>query len=202
MRIAFYLAIAVAGFVLIGCAAGPSAAQRTVEQFRAKLAAEDYADAQAMMSPDARRWFDVKQGEGMPWSVGSGSTGPWAAWDKHFNKRSEIIQWESGENQVAMVYRETNDYFLLLDRGWVTNRNTYFLDDDGRLVGLLVAPADTGARPQGRTTEFLTWARANNPEELAALMPNGNVDPSGDHPQRMRALLNQWRADSGLPPLK
>jgi len=66
-----------------------------------------------------------------------------------------------------MFVRETNDYFRLLERGWVT----YFFDESGRIAGLLIRAV--GDRPQGKTDEFLTWAREHDPEELALLMPGG-----------------------------
>ncbi len=183
-----------------GCASQPESVQ-TVKEFRARVAAKNYSGAQELLSPNARRWFDEKQGEGMPWSVGSGSTGPWAAWDTYFNKRTEVVRWETGENEVSVVYREINNYFRLLDRGWVTNRNTYYLNDQGELVGLLVAPADDGERPQGRTDEFVAWLKSNDPRAYEELMPNGHIDPSGNHPQEMRKMLNRWRNETGLPPI-
>jgi len=59
-------------------------------------------------------------------------------------------------------------------------------------------PAPDGGRDL--RPQFETWAREHEPAELDALMPEGRLDPSGDHPVRMRALLERWRADAGLPP--
>ncbi len=94
------------------------------------------------------------------------------------------------------VIRETNDYFRLLERGWVTNEVAYFFDDSGRINGLLIRAV--GDRPPGKTEEFLAWTRVHDPEELATLVPGGEIDPSGDHPERFRRLLNRWRQESGL----
>jgi hypothetical protein len=171
------------------------------KRFRELLRDGDHDAARAMMAKAPRRWFDERSGEGRPWHVGPGKRGPWAAWDEHFGKRSEEIGWRANDHSATLIYKETNDYFLLLERGWVTNETVYFFDSDGRIEGLLIRPA-AGPRSQGRTGEFLAWARENAPEELAELMPDGEIDPSGDHPQRFRALLETWRAETGLPPIE
>jgi hypothetical protein len=33
-------------------------------------------------------------------------------------------------------------------------------------------------------------------------MPEGEIDPSGDHPGRFRRLLNSWRRAAGLEPIE
>ena len=186
----------------VGCASPPAASNvELVEQFQAHRRAGEYDAARAMMTPDPRRWFNERSGEGGPWRVGPGPKGPWAHWDDYLGKQSEIIRWVEEERAAVCVYRETNGYFLLLDRGWVTNHTTYFFDEHGRIEGILHAAAP-GPRPQGRTNEFLAWARANEPKELEALMPGGDVDPSGDHPRRFRAILERWRAAAGLGPIE
>ena len=112
---------------------------------------------------------------------------------------STVIEWKAGERSATARVLEINDYFRLLERGAVTNEITYFYDHEGRIDGLLIRAV--GERPPGRTNEFLRWALENEPEELRELMPNGRIDPSGDHPQRFRALLERWRDDVGLPAL-
>ena len=37
---------------------------------------------------------------------------------------------------------------------------------------------------------------------VGEVMPDGAIDPTGDRPQRMRALLVEWRAAVGLPALE
>lgn len=162
--------------------------------FRTLLRGGEYAAARAMTAPDPRRWWETRQGEGSPWKIGPGA-GPWAAWDAHFGSRSELVEWRGVDSATAVV-RETNDYFRLLERGWVTNEITYFFDETGRIEGLLIRAV--GERPPGRTEEFLTWARANAPAEIETLMPGGEIDPSGDHPERFRHLLERWRRESGI----
>ena len=34
------------------------------------------------------------------------------------------------------------------------------------------------------------------------MLTDGKVDPTGDRPQRYRALLNTWRASVGMPPIE
>ena len=180
-----------------GCAAAPArrnlAAARTL---RAHLAAGELEAARALLADDPRRWFDQERGAGAPWSLEPGS-GPWAAWDDHFRKRTEQVAWEADARSATLTFRETNDYFELLERGWVRNQAVYLFDEDGRIRGLVLR--GVGERPPGRTEEFLAWAREHAPAELAHLRPGGDIDPGGDRPARHRALLERWRRDAGLP---
>ena len=193
---------ALAGFLFVAALAGCTpASSRNIERaqrFRAHLESGDDDAARAMLGRDPRRWFDARTGPGQPWQIGPGAPGPWAVWDDSLGKRTEPLAWEGDESSATLTYRETNDYFLLLERGWVTNRTTYYFDAGGRIEGILHAPA-AGPRPTGRTAEFLAWARAHEPDELAILMPGGEIDPSGDHAVRFRALLQRWRVAAGLP---
>lgn len=161
-------------------------------EFRALQAAGDYAAARAMATPEPRRWWEERDGDGNPWTIGPAS-GPWADWDEEFNSRGEVVSWRGAPRSATAVVRETNDYFQLLERGPVTNEITYFFDGDGRIEGLLIRAV--GDRPPGRTAEFLDWAKIHAPSELADLMPDGEIDPSGGHPERFRALLERWRED-------
>lgn len=192
--------------VLVVCtvALGSSAAQDSPElvdrakQFRRLIAEERWDEAREMMSPDPRRWFDERSGEGSAWTIGPRG-GPWSGWDEEFGSSSTVIEWRADENSATVRVLEINDYYRLLERGAMTNELTYFFDAAGRIEGFLVRAV--GDRPAGRTNEFLQWALENEPRELRDLMPKGNIDPSGDHPQRFRVLLERWRSETGLPDL-
>lgn len=167
--------------------------------FRAHLDAGRYDAARAMMAPDAHRWWGKHEGPGGPWTVGPAS-GPWAAWDAHFRSKGEVTAWNRGDRSATAVVRETNDYYRLLDRPPVTNEIVYLFDAQGRIEGLVIRSA--GERPQGRTDAFVAWAKAHAPDEIQALMPDGEIDPSGDHPERFRKLLVRWREAAGLPAIE
>ncbi len=61
---------------------GSNLAERA-EAFRARVAAGEIEEARAMMTQNPRRWWDERQGEGKPWTIGPNS-GPWAGWDDYF----------------------------------------------------------------------------------------------------------------------
>lgn len=170
------------------------------KELRKLIKAKEYETAKQMVTNNPRRWFNELEGEGRAWQIGPGKKGPWADWDKHFRGRTNPIYWEADEHSATIVYRETNDYFQLLERGEVTTRTTYLFDENGLVKGLLIR--SLGKRPPGRTEDFLEWAKANEPDEIAELMPDGSVDPEGDHPQRVRAILNRWRKAAGLDPIE
>jgi hypothetical protein len=62
-----------------------------IQEFLRLLAAENREAAQSSLAPDARIWFDKKEGPGNPWRLGSG---PWASWDKFFNARRTYQDWQ------------------------------------------------------------------------------------------------------------
>lgn len=69
---------------------------------------------------------------------------------------------------------------------------TWWLDDQSRISGVLIKSNPDKA--VNRMSEFKEWARANRPDELAYLLPNGRLDPTGDRPERWRAILTEWRS--------
>lgn len=195
----------------VGAACGADEASRTgreatptltarAQAFREALTRGEYETARAMLAPGAQRWWGTREGDGEPWVIGPTGGGPWAEWDEHFRSEGEVVEWVESPSSATVVVRETNDYYRLLERGSVTNELTYYFDRQHRMEGLLIR--GVGERPPGRTDEFLAWARHNEPEALKELMPNGEIDPSGDHPERFRRLLERWRQASGLAPIE
>lgn len=178
-------------------APSPTLADRAME-FRSLMEAGEWDRARAMAVENPRRWWETRSGEGQPWLIGPNS-GPWSRWDEYFGSEREILDWVEKEDSVTVVIREINDYYRLLERGPMTSEVTYFFDDAGKIEGMLIR--GVGERPPGRTDEFVGWARSHHPEELDALMPDGSIDPTADHPERFRKLLTEWRAESGLDPI-
>jgi len=181
-----------------GDTAGSQNLESQVRRFRNMVEKNKHEEARGLMVAQPRRWWESRDGEGKRWAIGS--KGRWADWDRNFRSESDIVEWKQGLQSVTAVVRETNDYFRLLERGWVTTEMTYYFTPSGKIEGLLIRAV--GERPPGRTPEFLTWARANDPVELEAIMPEGEIDPTNDHPGRMRTLLNRWRESVGLGQIK
>lgn len=169
------------------------------QRFRSLLTDEDYSAARAIVAPDARRWWGSREGEGQPWTIGPAGRGPWASWDEHFGSKGTEVEWAEGEGWASVTVSETNDYYRLLERGAQTNELTYYFDENGLIDGLVIGSA--GERNMGLTEDFLAWAREHHPGEIAELMPDGEIDPAGDHPQRMRRRLNLWRGATDREPV-
>jgi hypothetical protein len=168
-----------------------------VQAFRALRQAGDYDAARLLMSDDPRRWWGEREGAGSPWTLGT--RGRWADWDDHMQSTSEVLEWTAGDHSATLLAAESNDYYRLLERGPQKVSYTYYLDAAGLLTGYLIAAP--GPRDPGRTDDYLAWAAANEPEELAYLRPNGEIDPTGDRAPRTRAQLTRWRTAEGLPPI-
>jgi hypothetical protein len=175
---------------------------RTIESFRAARSAGDRDAARSYLVADPRVWYDAKEGDGSPWTLGEGR---WKTWDTHFRGKSELGPWRSEADRVWADAVETNDYFRLIERRDTPRyRITYFMEADGMIGGYMISAADPDAPPtprQDRGDEFAAWAEANHPEEWAYLRPGGSLDPTGDRAERTRALANQWRATVGLGPI-
>jgi hypothetical protein len=180
--------------------AGPADASpytQAAQRFRQALKAENYDAARVMMSASPRRWFEKREGEGEAWGVGPDANDPWKGWDNHFRSQSAELGWEAGDHVATLTVQETNDYYKLLERSGSTTAFAYFFDDSGKISGLLIRAVSPGTT--GRKEEFLRWAKEHEPQELEYVLPGGKIDPSGDHPPRVRALLNRWREAAGLP---
>ncbi|MHC5212553.1 MAG: hypothetical protein ACYTG2_17710 [Planctomycetota bacterium] len=169
----------------------------TVAAFRAHREVGDLDRARALMSDDPRKWYEVREGEGIPWTLGTG--GRWSAWDEHFRSESTYGDWHEEDDHVWADVFEINDYHRLTERGGGWWRATYFLDDEGLIEGFMVSAVPDKPSPRGRRDEFEAWAREHDPDEAEYLMPGGKLDPTDDRAPRMRALLLRWRAAAGLP---
>jgi hypothetical protein len=179
-----------------GAVTDSAAAIWHVQEFRRLVEAQQIPIARAFMSSDPRVWYEVRNGPGEPWDITPGS-GRWDAWDEHFRSQSEEIGARGNTREVTLLVREINDYCRLTERGPFETELVYFLDTAGKIDGLLVRAV--GERSQGRTAEFLTWAQREAPQEIEYLRPGGDIDPTGDRAPRFRALLERWRAATGLP---
>lgn len=181
--------------VLAGCA---HSQVRTVQRFRKAVEQKNYARAHDYMSPGARIWYENRVGAGSPWHVGAGT---WAAWDSEFKSRSvpigtyQTMQTPFGP-AVWTVVEENNDFYRLTDRSTACLMFTWYLDEQGRINGLLIRGI---GEPADRFDEFTAWAKENAADELDYLMPAGKLDPTADRAPRFRTLLNRWRSETGLP---
>ena len=173
-----------------------------VEAFRAARKAGKIEEAQRYLTDDPRVWFDAKEGEGKPMKLGFG---PYHHWDEEFNSHGEHGPWRVEGNTVWAIASEINDYYRLLERKDTPSyRITYYFNDKGLIEGYLISDAHPGEPSpvkQSREEEFEKWAKETYPDEWHYLRPEGKIDPSEDRAERTRALLVEWRATVGLPPL-
>ena len=173
-------------FALSACATENNI--RTVKNFRAARERNDEAAVQATVAPDARIWFERKEGPGEPFGKGGGS---WDHWDRYFHARTTLTDWRDDGTSVTAVAHETNDFMQLLDWKPAPYTVTYWFDGSHRIKEVLIKSLP--GKSKNRLIEFEEWAATNHPEELAYLMPNGKLDPTGDRPERWDKILREWR---------
>jgi alpha-acetolactate decarboxylase len=177
----------------------PDELTQTAIQFNRHVTQARYDSARMLMAEDPKRWFEMRDGAGGPWKVGPDGGGTWKVWDDSMHSQKVELSWHRGDQSITVRVRETNDYFKALERGWITVDRSYFVNEDGKIEGLVIS--NVYARLPGRTNEFLEWARATHPDELEYLMPDGVIDPGEDRPGRYKTLLRVWRAQSDLKPV-
>lgn len=176
--------------LVISCATAMSNIER-VQAYRAARERGDLAAEQAFLAPDARMFYEKREGEGEP--LTAGRSGRYAHWDEFFRSQATLTDWTEDGNAVSARVHETNDFYGLLD--WTPRPYwmTWWLDANGRITAAMVQSLP-GESTRGRMSEFQEWARAHHPGELAYLMPNGRIDPTGDRAERWKKILLEWRA--------
>jgi len=158
----------------------------------------DEAAARALMSPDARIWWEKREGPGQPWGLVS----KWSGWDAYFHSQNDYTDFRETGDTVAASGVEINDFYRLIERPPQRFRATWWLDSAGKIAGFLYEPRGSTVPGEDRLDQFKAWARKEKPAELEYLMPGGQFDPTGDRPQRFHAILLEWRKAAGLAPIE
>ena len=163
---------------------------RRVQAYRAVAAAGDTTREATFLTPDARMWFEKKEGEGVP--LRAGGDARYAHWDEFFHGKTTYSDWRVRNGAVTALVHETNDFYELLEWRPKPYRLTWWFDDAGRIREVLLQSVP--GKAESRLEEFRAWASLKHPEELEYLMPKGRIDPTGDRAGRFKKLLLEWRA--------
>lgn len=183
--------------LLLGWTLACATTLSNVERVKAYRAAHDRGDVAAeaaFLAPDARMFFEERKGDGEP--LAAGRSGRYAHWDEFFRSQSTLTDWTEDGNAVSATVHENNDFYRLLDWTPRPYRMSWWLDANGRITAAMVQsiPGET----KSRMSEFRAWAQEHHPGELAYLMPNGRIDPTGDRAERFKTILLEWRKAAGL----
>lgn len=168
-----------------------------VKAYRQANAEHDTARVQALLVKGAARWYEKKEGLGIP--IKPAGKGPWSDWDEYFKGNSQVESYKVDSNQVTIRLMEINDFYRLIERGPAPVNLTYYFDADEKLTGILVFSASKTA---DRFDDFKKWAEKNRPDDLKYLMPEDEIIPTLDRAQKWRSILNEWRSSVGLPDIE
>lgn len=168
-----------------------------VHKYREAVSKGDSTGQRALLSDNARRWFETTEGDGFP--IRPGAPGPWYHWDKFFNASSSVERADVHGDTVEMTLIETNDFYRLIDRKPTPTNVSYFLDSRHTITGILIARS---FRPVDRFDEFKEWARTHRSEDLKYLMPDGEIIPDLQRAKIWREILTVWRQEIGLAPIQ
>ena len=115
----------------------------------------DEAAARALMSPDARIWWEKRAGPGEPWGLVS----KWSGWDAYFHSQNDYSDFREAGDTVTASGVEINDFYRLIERPPQRFRATWWLDSSGKIAGFLYEPRGSTVPGQDRLEEFKAWAR-------------------------------------------
>jgi hypothetical protein len=184
----FRSAIIAALFCLSACATTPGGkARRAVQQY---LAAQTLDEASALLAPDYRIWFGERSGEGKDRAAAL----EMLRWDFALNPYRRLDELTVGDDgTVTIRVHEENDLSRLIAYpGWNAT-STFTVNAQGLITSQLYVP-DPG-RPDWHPylEPALVWLRANRPEALERVYPDGRVIQTGDTARQWVALLKAWR---------
>ena len=207
IRAVFVITILLAAGALAGCSKSDSEQSyiterniTTVQNWYAARRAKNTALASSFLSDSSRIWFEDKSGSGK--IRDASGEGPWAGWDEYFESTSRFDDWQADADSVWVTVHETNKFYRLLERVPAPYRATYYLDEQGRIEGTLIAAIPGAVGEPGRVAEFETWLEQTFPGELEQLKPDGRIDPSLENAQLWHRRINEWRQSVGLEPIE
>jgi hypothetical protein len=164
----------------------------TVQRYREAKEKDDLATQRSLLAPDARMWFETKEGPGS--KLGEpGSGDPWKDWDEFFRSESKVEDTVVEGESVRLTMSETNDWYRLVERPPSRYHVTYDFDGDGKITSVLVHGIPGAPKTADRLGDFKEWAKANRPGLLETLMPTGKIDPALDKAKLWKASLLEWR---------
>ncbi len=167
---------------------------KKVKAYRQANAEHDTARVQALLAKGAARWYEKKEGSGIP--IKPAGKGPWSDWDEYFKGSSQVESCKVDSNQVTIRLMEINDFYRLIERGPAPTNLTYYFDTEGKSAGILIF---RNVKPKAdRFDEFKKWTEKNHPDDLKYLMPEGEIVPTLDRAKKWRVALNKWRKSIGL----
>lgn len=184
------LAAAIALALLAACASWTE--PPAVAAVRRYLDARTHAEAVGRLAPQYRLWFGEKKGEGMSREAAA----KMLEWDFALRPRHQIHSIEVHGDTVVVRQHEDNDFSRLIGfPGWDAT-STYTVDEQGRITSQLYVPAEGQPAWRPYLDEPLVWIRANEPDVLERIFPNGRLAQSKDDAAQWVRVLTAWRAAS------
>jgi hypothetical protein len=163
--------------------------------YLAALNAHDIPGALAHLSADFRAYFPAVGAsltrEDLPAALG---------WDVGTDGQFIYERLEASGSEVSGVLTEANEFYRLIGLEPTTGRATFRFDAVGRIREQVYEPP-SGLAPS--VTDALkapmAWARREEPDELEAIAPAGQLVYTENAGRRWVALLRRWRASIDPP---
>lgn len=119
------------------------------------------------------------------------------AWDAGTGGHNEWRVVEVDGRKVTVEGRETNEFLEILGIEALRFRSIFEVDDDGRIASQTHAVDWGDVTLEDAMEPLIAWASRNEPEELAAIYPEGRMVYTEEMARRWVALARRWRTAEG-----
>lgn len=179
-------------FLVVSCSAKPDLVQRVME-YQDHKNQQDLDFVLGMFTEDASLSFGP-----MGSLAGIEQVRAIHEYDVALDTKLQFEDCNAVDHDVSCRTTETNDWLSLAYIESITYEESRFaFTPDGRIqsVAATLSP-ESGAVLRAAIARFDTWARANQPDEYAALFSqDGSFAYSFENGERVLDLLRQWHPD-------
>lgn len=179
---------------LAGCASGPSQNRRTFDE----ITSGDGSTVERVASAEYFLRLGSPEGPGLTLEEARSMR----EWSAALNAESSFSNITERSDRISATVHNRNDLTRLLDfPGW-RGRLTFFFDKDGRVREQLYEPLPTTPTFAEAFAPALEWVKASRADRLEGIWVNDQFVYRPEAAREWVAILRQWRAATGRPPVE
>lgn len=179
---------------LAGCASGPSQNRRTFDE----ITSGDGSTVERVAAAEYFLRLGSPEGPGLTLEEAHSMR----EWSAALNAESSFSNITERSDRISATVHNRNDLTRLLDfPGW-RGRLTFFFDKDGRVREQLYEPLPTTPTFAEAFAPALEWVKASRADRLEGIWVNDQFVYRPEAAREWVAILRQWRAATGRPPVE
>ena len=131
---------------------------------------------------------------GVPNSLFHDEIRPMAEWDAAVNTQVHFRVVNISGDTITCIKEEQSEWFRLFDIDTVFFDPWQFVVENGKITAMMseLTRGSTMAMQKGMKA-FMNWASIKHPQELTALMPEGEFTKGADAANKWLELVRKWR---------